>query len=72
MVTTTLGNYDGQNSHALASTALLTITFLIYGPQKQLITIETRLLLLFAEINGYHPVPGIYDGQTTTLVSITF
>jgi hypothetical protein len=34
-----LGNYDGQNSHALAPTTLVSITFLIYGPQKQLITV---------------------------------
>ncbi len=74
-----LANYDGQNSHALAPTALVSLTFLVCGPQKQLITVETWLfLLLFAEIHGYHTAPGNYNGQNshalapTALVSITF
>ncbi len=51
-------NYDGQSSHALAPTALVSITFLVYGPQKSLITVETGLfLLLFAEIHVCYQSP---------------
>jgi hypothetical protein len=60
------------NLHTLAPTALVSITFLVYGPKKQLIIVWTRLFLLFAEIHGYHN-----DGQNshafapTALVSLT-
>jgi hypothetical protein len=57
----------------MLATTLVSITFLVYGPQKQLIIVWTRLFLLFAEIHGYHN-----DGQNshafapTALVSIIF
>ncbi len=63
-----LGNCDGQNSHALAPTALVSITFLIYGPQKKLITVETLLLSVVCRDPCYQRIMGIMMVRIHTLL----
>jgi hypothetical protein len=53
------GNYDGQNSHALAPTALISITFLSCGPQKSLITVWMRLFSVICRDPCYQRIMGI-------------